>query len=69
MNDLVECAFHQKAKRTRCVAYCVKHKCYLTIIQLKNMNCLQKQCKYLIKIESHQFWIKRAKRKKRKKEV
>lgn len=65
--DLLECAFHQKAKRTRCVAYCENHKCYLTIVQLKSMKCLQKQCKHLTRIENHQFWIERAKRKRGKK--
>ena len=65
-NELVECAFHQMAKRSNCVAYCKKHRCYLTIIHLKNMRCLQKQCRYLIKEDTHKFWIDRAKKKKEK---
>lgn len=69
MNDLVECAFNQQAKRSNCVAYCEKHKCFLTITHLKNMRCLQKQCRYLRKETTHKFWIERAKRKSRKKEV
>ena len=67
-DDLVECAFRQMAKKSNCVAYCKKHRCYLTIIHLKNMSCLQKQCKYLVKEDNHKFWIERAERKKRKKD-
>lgn len=66
MNDkLVVCAFHQYAKKTRCVAYCKRHRCYLTRTQLNNMHCLQKQCKYLKKDTEHQFWIEKEKRKKK----
>jgi hypothetical protein len=68
MNDeLVECAFNQQAKRSNCVAYCENHKCYLTILHLKNMKCLQKQCNYLKKEMTHKYWINRAEKKKRKK--
>lgn len=66
-NELVECAFNQQAKRSNCVAYCENHKCYLTITQLKNMKCLQKQCRYLSKDTTHKFWIERAERRKMKK--
>ena len=68
MNDLVECAFRQQAKRSNCVAYCNKHNCYLTKIHIKNMQCLQKQCRYLNKDTTHKFWIERAERRKKKNE-
>ena len=67
-DEYLECAFHQMAKRSNCVAYCKKHRCYLTITQLKNMSCLQKQCKYLHKETTHKFWIEREKKKMRKKQ-
>ena len=67
MNKFVKCAFNQMAKITKCVAYCKLHKCYLTQIQIKSMNCLQKQCKHLNKIEEHKFWIERKKKKLNKK--
>ena len=66
-DELVECAFKQQAKRKNCIAYCKYHKCYLTIIHLKNMKCLQKQCRYLTKEPTHLFWIKRAEKKEKKK--
>lgn len=56
MNDLVECAFNQYAKKTKCVAYCKLHHCFLTQTNIKNMNCLKKHCKHLDKLK-HQFWI------------
>lgn len=62
-DELLECAFKQQAKRSNCVGYCNNHHCYLTITHLKNMKCLQKQCKYLERIINHKFWINRAKRK------
>lgn len=67
-DDLLECAFNQQAKRSNCVAYCNYHKCYLTITHLKNMKCLQKQCRHLSKDTTHKFWIERAERRKKKNE-
>ena len=66
-DEMVECAFHQMAKKSNCVAFCKKHKCYLTILHLKNMHCLQKQCRYLSKEATHIFWLEREEKKKRKK--
>lgn len=65
-DELVKCAFRQMAKRSNCVAYCNYHNCFLTIVHLKNMKCLQKQCRYLRKETTHKFWINRAKRKKKR---
>ena len=62
-DELLECAFNQQAKKSKCVAYCNNHRCYLTITHLKNMRCLQKKCNYLVKQE-HIFWKKREMRKK-----
>ena len=64
-DELLICAFHQRARKENCVAYCNNHKCHLTITQLKNMRCLQKQCKYLEK-KPHKFWVEREKKKKQK---
>ena len=57
----VKCAFNQWANKSKCVGYCRNHKCYLTKLHLKNMNCLQKRCKYLERLE-HSFWEERKKR-------
>ena len=65
-DELLKCAFNQRANKENCVAYCKNHKCHLTIAQLKNMKCLQKQCKYLEKFLLHQFWVEREAKKKQK---
>ena len=40
-------------------AYCKYHKCGLTVKQIKVKNCLGKQCWYLQKNESHEWWKQR----------
>lgn len=42
----------------RVVGYCAYHKRYITQTQLKTKQCLQKECKRLIKIEN-KFWLDR----------
>lgn len=61
--ELVLCAFNQYAKRCRCVGYCKKHKCNLTVPQLKDIHCLQKGCRHLVKYQEHTFWKMREMRK------
>lgn len=67
----VECAFGDTAKITRCLGYCLKHKCYLTLKNITNMNCLKKNCKHFSKIAKHPYWIEQIRKeedKQRKKE-
>lgn len=52
---LVECAFGDVAKITRCLGYCKKHKCYLAKKNIENMNCLKKGCFHFVKLEN-QYW-------------
>ena len=52
---LVECAFNQYAKITKCLGYCKKHKCYLTKSNIENMNCITKGCFHLVKLK-HPYW-------------
>lgn len=49
------------------VAYCKTHKCYLTAKQLTIHKCIRRECIGLRKLP-HEFWDKRAERKKMKKE-
>jgi len=67
MSELLICAFNQKATRNKCVGYCKLHRCYLTEKQVKNMHCLQKNCKHLKRLE-HQFWVIREKIKQMRKQ-
>lgn len=49
-------------------AYCYKHKCSLTVRQLRQKKCLWKQCARLKKYPEHPFWEQREQRKKLRKQ-
>jgi hypothetical protein len=63
-----ECLFHSYSNNV--VAYCHYHACAMTTKQMKCKNCLNKQCRHLVKNEEHQYWrqreIVKQKRKQRK---
>ena len=61
-----ECLFHTSS--SNCCAYCKYHTCSVTVKQMRAKNCLQKQCRHLIKNEDHQFWKQREVVKKRRKD-
>lgn len=62
------CLFHTQSNNV--AGFCRYHNCSVTVKQMKNKNCLQKGCRYLIKNEKHQYWhqreITKQKRKNRK---
>lgn len=45
---------------------CKFHSVGLTVRQLKNRECLKKQCHYLVKNETHDYWRQRAVTKQRR---
>lgn len=49
------------------VAYCKYHHCGVTVKQMKTKNCLGKQCNYLVKNETHEYWHQRELTKQRRK--
>jgi hypothetical protein len=49
-------------------AYCKLHKCSLTVKQVRQKNCLGKQCWYLRKYPSHEWWKQREVLKQKKKQ-
>lgn len=53
-------------------AMCSLHCTGITAKQMRQKECLKKQCRYLVKIETHEYWAQRerakAKRKNRKEE-
>ena len=51
-----------------CCAYCQRHQCAMTVKQMKCKDCLNKQCKYLIKKEGHYYWRQREFMKQKRKE-
>lgn len=54
-------------KSANCAAYCTLHKCNMTVRQIKQKECLRKQCRHLIKNEEHDYWRLRNAAKAKKK--
>ena len=57
--------------KRKCVGYCRLHKCTVTVKQMKNRECLKKQCGALKRLP-HPYWEEREHRKqlrKRRKEA
>ena len=57
--ELLESLYGSTIKKENCVGYCRYHKCYMTVNQLKQKECLRKQCSLLNKRESHEYWAQR----------
>lgn len=47
--------------------YCKYHHCAMTVKQIKNKNCLGKNCWYLKKNEQHDWWRQREVMKQKRK--
>ena len=66
-----ECLFHSESNNV--AAYCQLHRCGITVKQMRCKNCLQKECRHLVKNEEHQYWRQREvikqKRKNRKEAI
>ena len=56
-DKMVEVAFRQSAKITKCLGYCKLHHCHLTLKNINNMNCIKKNCRHFTKIEKHPYWL------------
>lgn len=54
--------------KNRSCGFCTHHHCYLTVKQLKQHNCLGKQCHYFKKNENHSWWRQREITKQKRKE-
>lgn len=68
--ELVKGLYGSEFDKNRACAFCRHHRCYLTVKQVRQHECLQKQCYYLQKNEEHSWWrqreIMKQKRKARK---
>ena len=66
---MLQSLYNTEIMERRAVGFCHFHHCYVTSTQLKQKECLKKQCNYLKKQE-HDFWRQREaiknKRKNRK---
>lgn len=50
--------YNTEISERRCTGFCWKHRCYVTSTQLKQKQCLKKQCDALERYE-HEFWRQR----------
>jgi hypothetical protein len=64
---MVHSLYNTKLSEKRAIGYCHHHRCYVSATQLKQKECLKKQCNALEKRE-HEFWHQRELLKARKKE-
>ena len=70
--ELVKGLYGSEFDKNRACAYCRHHHCYLTVKQVRQHECLKKQCWYLHKNEHHDWWRQRSvmkQKRKAKKEV
>lgn len=51
------CLFNTCSDNT--AGYCKKHRCALTVKQIRCRECLNKQCWYFVKNEEHAWWKQR----------
>lgn len=62
------CFNNERVRLSRCVGFCYRHSLYIRVKDLKMHQCLGKQCKHLLKNDSHFFWKQREKKLKEKKD-
>ena len=65
---LVKGLYGSEFEKSRACAYCYHHHKYLTVKQVRQHECLAKQCWYLRKNEQHDWWRQREVVKQRRKE-
>lgn len=66
--QIVKGLYGSEFDKSRACAFCRHHSCYLTVKQVKQHNCLGKQCYYLHKNENHDWWRQRSVAKQKRKE-
>lgn len=65
---LVKGLYGSEFEKNKACGYCRHHHKYLTVKQVRQHNCLAKQCWNLDKNENHDWWRQRAVVKQRRKE-
>ena len=66
--QLVKGLYGSEFDKNRACAYCKHHHKYLTVKQVRQHECLKKQCFYLQKNENHDWWRQREVIKKKRQE-
>ena len=65
---LVKGLYGSEFDKSKACGYCRHHHKYLTVKQVKQHNCLGKQCWHLQKYEQHDWWRQREVIKQKRKE-
>lgn len=65
--QLVRGLYGSEFDKNRAWAFCSHHRCYLTVKQVKQHECLRKQCWHLKRNEEHDWWRQREVIKQRRK--
>lgn len=65
--QLVRGLYGSEFNKHRACAFCKYHHCHLTVKQVKQHECLKKQCHHFIKNDKHDWWRQREVIKQRKK--
>lgn len=62
---MLKSLYNTSISKRRCIGFCHLHHCYITATQLRQKECLKKQCNALERYE-HEFWRQRELKKKNK---
>ena len=65
--NLVKGLYGSEFDKNRACGFCRYHRYYLTVKQVRQHECLKKQCHYLQKNETHDWWRQREVVKQRRK--
>ena len=63
---MLQSLYNTEITEKRAVGYCHRHHCYITTKQIKQKECLSKQCHHLEK-QDHEFWRQRELTRQRRK--
>ena len=55
---MLKSLYNTEITERRCVGFCWHHNCYVTVTQIKQKECLKKQCNALERYE-HEYWRQR----------
>lgn len=66
--ELVKGLYGSEFEKNRACAYCRLHSKYLTVKQVRQHECLKKECWHLQKNEEHEWWAQRERAKQKRKE-
>ena len=55
---MLKSLYNTEISERRCIGFCKHHHCYVTVTQIKQKECLKKQC-YALERYEHEYWRQR----------